>query len=197
VHVEGGELKEILARPEGVLGAFLHGRLLAAGVAFQNLGIGIMSSHHTDGEIIHRVVRKMGYVTVRGSTTRGGARALLELSRLESQIPLALTPDGPRGPEGKLQDGFALLASKTGRAIIPAGIAATPCVRLNSWDRMVIPLPFARVQVFLAEPIVLSQELSRDEISASTDLVRERILEMERLAWEKLGKDPLKELPPA
>ncbi len=189
-------MKELLARPEGVLGAFLHGRLLAAGVAFQNLGIGIMSSHHTDGEIIHRVVRKMGYVTVRGSTTRGGSRALLELSRLDSQVPLALTPDGPRGPEGKLQDGFALLASKTGRAIIPAGIAATPCIRLqSSWDRMVIPLPFARVQVVLAEPIVLPPDLTREEITASTAMVREKILEMERLAWKKVGKDPVAELP--
>ena len=190
-------MKELLARPEGVLGAFLHGRLLAAGVAFQNLGIGIMSSHHTDGEIIHRVVRKMGYVTVRGSTTRGGSRALLELSRLDSKVPLALTPDGPRGPEGRLQDGFALLASKTGRAIIPAGIAAAPCIRLkSSWDRMVIPLPFARVQVVLAEPIVLPPDLSREELTASTAMVREKILEMERLAWEKVGKDPVVELPP-
>ncbi len=196
VRIEGGDLEALLARKEGVLGAFLHGRLLAAGIAFQNRGIGIMSSHHADGELIHRVVRKMGYVTVRGSTTRGGSRALIEMARLAPETPLALTPDGPRGPEGKLQDGFALLASKTGRAIIPTGIAASSCLRLGSWDRMVVPLPFSRIQVVLAEPIVLPPDLSREEIRAATARVRAKILEVEREAWKKVGKDPVKELPP-
>ena len=109
-----------------VIVAFWHGRQLMMPLCYGGSRLSILISEHRDGELIHRIVRRFGFDTVRGSTTRGGARALRQLVRLgRSGADLAVTPDGPRGPRCVAQAGVVELAKLTGLPIIPLTFAAS------------------------------------------------------------------------
>lgn len=102
-------------------------------------------SRSKDGEWTARLFGKLGAEAVRGSTNRGGAAALRGLVRAARQgKDLAITPDGPRGPAERVQPGAIWLARMCGRPVLPVAFACRPCVRVGSWDRMVVPLPFGR-----------------------------------------------------
>ena len=102
----------------------------------------ILISEHRDGELITQVVKRLGFSVVRGSTTRGGARALREMSLRIDQGHLCVTPDGPRGPRRSVHQGVAYLASRTGLPIVGAGMAFKKPWRAKSWDRFCVPRPF-------------------------------------------------------
>jgi lysophospholipid acyltransferase (LPLAT)-like uncharacterized protein len=109
-----------------VIVAFWHGRQLMMPLAYRGRGLYILISEHRDGELIHRIVRWFGFKTVRGSTTRGGTRALRQLVRLgRTGADLAVTPDGPRGPRCVAQAGVVQLAKLTGLPIVPLTFAAS------------------------------------------------------------------------
>lgn len=110
----------------GVIIAFWHSRQLMMPLCYGGSRLYILISEHRDGELIHRIVRWFGFHTVRGSTTRGGTRALRELVRLgRSGADLAVTPDGPRGPRCVAQAGVVELAKLTGLPIVPLTFAAS------------------------------------------------------------------------
>src|SRR6266540_6834792 len=110
----------------GVILAFWHGRQLMLPLSYGGSRLYILVSEHRDGELIHRIVRRFGFDTIRGSTTRGGARALRQLARLgRSGVDLAVTPDGPRGPRCVAQPGVVELAKLTGLPILPLTVAAS------------------------------------------------------------------------
>jgi hypothetical protein len=185
-----GEEHETKCRDAGTpyLWAFRHGRLLLAAWACRGRGIGVMVSQHGDGEIIAQLAAKLGYETYRGSTTRGGNQALREMSRVPGSQPLAITPDGPRGPDGSVQPGVVLLAQATERVVIPAGLAAVPAWRARSWDRLVVPKPFARIRVVYREPIRVPAELDRAGREQWAERIRAEMEEAERIAWERLRR---------
>ncbi|TAL10207.1 MAG: DUF374 domain-containing protein [Nitrospirae bacterium] len=109
-----------------VIIAFWHGRQLMLPLGYGGSRLYILVSEHRDGELIHRIVRRFGFDTVRGSTTRGGARALRQLVRLgRSGAGLAVTPDGPRGPRCVAQAGVVELAKLTGLPIVPLTFSAS------------------------------------------------------------------------
>ncbi len=109
-----------------VILAFWHGRQLMLPLGYGGSRLSILISEHRDGELIHRIVRRFGFDTVRGSTTRGGVRALRQLARLgRSGVGLAVTPDGPRGPRCVAQAGVVELAKLTGLPILPYTFAAS------------------------------------------------------------------------
>ena len=110
----------------GVIIAFWHGRQLMMPLCYGGSQLSILISEHRDGELIHRIVRWFGFDTIRGSTTRGGARALRQMARLGREgVDLAVTPDGPRGPRCIAQPGVVELAKLTGLPIIPLTFAAS------------------------------------------------------------------------
>jgi len=114
------------AKGSNVIVAFWHGRQLMMPLAYRGRGMYILISEHRDGELIHRIMRWFGFSTVRGSTTRGGTRALRQLVRLgRSGADLAVTPDGPRGPRCIAQAGVVELAKLTGLPIFPLTFAAS------------------------------------------------------------------------
>jgi len=135
------------ASGEPLLGACWHETLLTAAYAFRNRGAATMISQSQDGELIAAVAAHLGHgVPARGSTSRGGANALRQLIRiLRAGHPVAVHCDGPRGPARIVQRGVLLLAKRSQVPIRPIAIAARPCFRVGSWDRMFVPLPFARV----------------------------------------------------
>lgn len=125
-----------------------HGELLPILWQHRDQGISVLISTHADGEIIARICKSLGCRTVRGSSSRGGARALLELVReLETGHEVAVTPDGPRGPRREFAPGAVVAAMRAGVPVIAFGATVDRAWRLRSWDRFVIPKPFARVTV--------------------------------------------------
>lgn len=131
-----------------VLYTLWHGELLPLLWLHRNEGVAVVISEHRDGEIVARIAETLGYTTVRGSSSRGGSRALIGLMReLESGRDGAVTPDGPRGPAHVFAPGAAIAAQRTGAAIIPIRASASRAWRLKSWDRFLVPMPFARVDV--------------------------------------------------
>ncbi len=144
----------------GVILATWHGRSLVPLPRFGGRGYWAMISTSRDGEYQDRIFRRFGWNTVRGSTTaRGAVRAVLSLIRhLKAGATLALTPDGPRGPSGCVHGGPVLLVQKSGCPVVPAGASATPRWLLRTWDRYLIPCPFARAALVYGPPIHVPQD---------------------------------------
>lgn len=138
---------------------------IPAGVALhRHRGLTVMISSHHDGELITRIVERLGYRTARGSSTRGGLRALREMLRAAKDAAgLVLTPDGPRGPAHGVADGVLFLAASTGRPVVATGFAASRAWRAGSWDRMMLPKPFARVVVAYDDDLLVPRGALRDD----------------------------------
>ncbi|MEP7345857.1 MAG: lysophospholipid acyltransferase family protein, partial [Gemmatimonadaceae bacterium] len=125
-------------------------------------------STHSDGEIIARIVESIGYRTARGSSSRDGTRALRDLiGALRENQTIAVTPDGPRGPRHVFAAGVLAAAQRTGAPIILGRAVADRAWVLRSWDRFVIPKPFARVELFHS-PLVYVAEGASDKIEAES-----------------------------
>ena len=140
--------------------ALWHARLLPLTYEHRDQGVAVLVSRSRDGERIARVVERLGFVTARGSSSRGakeGTLAMLDHARRGRT--LAITPDGPRGPAERVKPGLAYLASRTGLIVIPVAAAARPVWALRSWDRFRIPRPFARVWVGYGEPLSVPPDL--------------------------------------
>lgn len=112
----------------------------------------LISQHH-DGECISQIAKRFGLRVVRGSTTRGGYEALMELAESAWTNHILLTPDGPRGPRRQFQRGAVLLASRTGLPIVPVGFGFANAWRAGSWDRFAIPKPWSVVTAVAGYPI--------------------------------------------
>jgi lysophospholipid acyltransferase (LPLAT)-like uncharacterized protein len=123
-----------------------HSRLLPLAYFHRREGIVVLVSQHGDGEYTTRVLERMGYGTARGSATRGGVQGLRGLLRAAREgHDLGFTPDGPRGPARRLKEGVLVTAQLSGAAILPLAAGGPSVWSVGSWDRMVIPKPFARV----------------------------------------------------
>ena len=134
--------------------AFWHGRLLAI----------LRTMHFPLQLIIAQVTNQLGFGSVRGSTTRGGIRALRALGRkLLGGFDVAITPDGPRGPRHILQAGAIYIAMRTGHPLVPITSTGLPRWTFGSWDRFIIPKPFADVLVRLGEPFYVPPDLNEKQ----------------------------------
>ena len=133
--------------------ALWHGQMLPLLSHHRDEGVAVLISEHRDGEIIARVVEAFGFRTIHGSTSRGGARALLEIvGALKRGQEVAITPDGPRGPRHHFAGGTLVAAQRSGAPIIPVLARISRCWRLSSWDRFEIPKPFASIVVTYGDP---------------------------------------------
>jgi lysophospholipid acyltransferase (LPLAT)-like uncharacterized protein len=141
-------LDDARARGRRVIFTLWHGELLPLLWQHRGENVAIVISEHRDGEIIARIAELLGYRTVRGSSSRGSSRALIGLMReIEAGSEGAIPPDGPRGPAHVFAPGAAVAAQRTGALIVPIRAQASRAWRLKSWDRFLIPKPFARVRV--------------------------------------------------
>jgi lysophospholipid acyltransferase (LPLAT)-like uncharacterized protein len=154
-HATGAEHLERLSR-EGrqPIYAFWHGRVMPAILYFRDRGIVVITSENFDGEWIARIIRRFGFGTARGSSSRGGAKALAQMRRqLRAGVPAAFTVDGPRGPREVAQPGAVWLAGATGQPILPFHIESSSHWTAKSWDRHQIPKPGSHVAVAIGPPI--------------------------------------------
>lgn len=136
----------------------------------------VLISQHRDGELIAQVCQWLGLGVVRGSTSRGGSQALLEMIRGDDRTHLAITPDGPRGPRRELKAGAIMVASQAGLPIVLVGIGFTRAWRARSWDRFAVPLPFSTLVGVISEPITIPKNLDRPGMEHYQRLVEERLL---------------------
>ncbi|MBU1076268.1 MAG: lysophospholipid acyltransferase family protein [Spirochaetes bacterium] len=137
-----------------IIYAFWHNRLLYLAFLYRKKRVGVMVSQHQDGDYIAMVMKKCKLTAIRGSTTRGGLRALIEIiNYAKSGFATAFTPDGPRGPKYSLQEGVLLAALKTGFPIVPICWNAKRKIVFNSWDNFLLPLPFNKFAVVYGKPV--------------------------------------------
>ena len=147
---------------------FWHRAMIASAYHFRNMQIAIMISRSFDGECIARIVQKLGFRPVRGSSSRGGAGALLGMrEELDLGHPAVFTADGPRGPMYVAKRGAVLLAQRTGYKICCFHVAIERAWILNSWDRMMIPKPFSRASFYITSPLAVAADSTDAELDES------------------------------
>jgi len=154
---------------EPYIAAFWHGRLLMAPTGWRkNVPLAVMISKHRDGELISRTVKHFGVTTIRGSTARGGTKALRDaLKAIQKGHNIAITPDGPRGPRMRVQNGIILLAKLSGAPIVPATYSVSRRKLLSSWDRFIIALPFSRGIYLWGTPIHIANDANESALEAA------------------------------
>jgi len=161
--INGGPRDALVAAGKSFVYSLWHGEMLALLWRFRDSGAAILISEHGDGEIIARAAMSLGYRTVRGSSSRGADRALLSLTReLQQGTPVAVTPDGPRGPRHSFAPGALIVAHRAGAPIIATRAFADRTWRLRSWDQFEVPKPFARITVVLSDPMNVEAPSARD-----------------------------------
>jgi lysophospholipid acyltransferase (LPLAT)-like uncharacterized protein len=171
------------ARGERVIVAFWHNRVLMMPLVNPGQPICVMVSAHRDGEIAVRALRRWKVRSVRGSATRGGARGLLQLIRAHRDgFNLAVVPDGPKGPRYSAKPGVIHLARLTGAAVFPVSYAASRGARLRSWDRLIVPLPFARVVVVVGEPVNVPRDAGPEQIELLRKTLENRLNDLNHRA---------------
>lgn len=152
--------------------------------------IHVLISHHADGELITQVCRNLRVGVVRGSSTRGGIAAMMDLIQVSKKTHLLLTPDGPRGPRRKVQPGIVYLASRAKLPIVPVGVGYSSCWRANSWDRFIIPRPFTDVHVVGDTPIHIPADIDLHEIDSYRRHLESRLLWCTEAAERRAGGLP-------
>jgi lysophospholipid acyltransferase (LPLAT)-like uncharacterized protein len=181
--------------------ALWHGRMICLMPLRQHRrrGMCVLVSPSDDGGLATKALHSFGYVPIRGSLSRGGARAFREMAQaLRDGMQLVVTPDGPRGPRHSMNVGVAWLARDTGAPILPVGVACDRAWRLRSWDHFTIPKPFARLVVHYGDPIHVASDASDEELEHIASRMRTRIIDQERDAFGQLGcADDLGEITPA
>ena len=160
---------------ERFLYGFWHARLLMMPKLFRRRGWHgyMLISEHRDGGFIADTMSLFHIPTVRGSTTRGGARAVLKMLRAvrDERRSLGITPDGPKGPREVMQMGTVQLAKKSGLPFVALCYATRRHWRVNSWDRFYIPKPFTRGVFIISEPVRVSPDEDDDAALARLQAV--------------------------
>ena len=178
------------ARDERFILAFWHRHLLLMPYAYRGRRISVLISRSRDGELIARTVARFGIDAARGSSgppEKGGMIGMRDLLRKGKQgYDLAFTPDGPRGPLGVVQPGVILAAAASGFPVQPVAIAASRARRLRSWDRFLVPLPFAAVHVVYGEPLPVSRRGAPGGTEAAAQELKRR-LDAAEAAAERLA----------
>jgi hypothetical protein len=160
-----------------------HGKIFPASFVLRRKKVHAMVSLHTDGEIIAQTLLRLGFHTIRGSSTRGASRATIEMIRaLKRGVIGAIIPDGPKGPRHVLKPGAITIAQKSGAYLLPLAFACSNSFRFNSWDRFAIPLPFSKCAAIYGEPIAVPANLQDKAFENFRLMVEDRMLELEKYA---------------
>ena len=175
----------IVGRPvtENYIGALWHNRLLVFPLILrrffpQRHGAALISASR-DGDLLADAVQRFGYDVVRGSSSRLGASAILQLTQvLAAGGDVVITPDGPRGPAYELGPGIIFLAQKSGAAVLPMNLEYSRCWRLGSWDRFIVPRPFAKVRVLINRPHNVKSTTTPEEFEGERLALQNAMMEL-------------------
>lgn len=171
--------------------SFWHENILVPAYQFRDQKISVLISRHADGQMIARAVERLGFTTVRGSSTRGGVEAIKGMVRTSRDQHIAITPDGPRGPRRKVQMGVAYIASLSGQEVVTFGVGYASAWRLKSWDRFVLPKPFGKVILMTGEAIFVPRSLTEEQLEQYRLKIQAEMDRVQTLAEEAaLGRMP-------
>jgi lysophospholipid acyltransferase (LPLAT)-like uncharacterized protein len=173
-------LTEQLRAPGGrAILAIWHETFPIAVYLLRNTGYHALASYSFDAEMGARVLRRFGFLSVRGSSSQGGREAVINLREALKRVPcVGFTLDGPRGPRRVAKAGIGVLSARAGVPVVPIAVAAAPAWRLNSWDRMAVPKPGARIVAECGEPIAPPRDDSPEEVERMRARVEERLNEL-------------------
>ena len=164
LEVEGWQsVKEALTAGESLVFSSWHGKSWVPAYFLRDLGIYALTSLSRDGSYMTEILHKLGWKTVRGSSSRGASRSLLALYRkLKKGESTALTPDGPTGPIYEIKPGIIFLQEKAGSMLVPMGVDARWKKNFDSWDRYLLPLPFSKTSLVFGKPFSFEAELKME-----------------------------------
>jgi len=162
---------------EPILVAFWHGDLIMQPFTYKHIRpsgtIRTLISDHRDGETITKTVEFLGIGSIRGSSSKGGVKALLNaIKEIKNGIDVAITPDGPRGPRYSVADGIVAIAQKSGAKIVIFNSKPSKYWQFNSWDKFVIPKPFGKIDFFVSEPL----DISGLEMEEAKRVIKEKMM---------------------
>lgn len=176
LEVYGKENLKDISDGKPALFAVWHGKLWIPLFYFRGQNYLALASSSRDGEYISRVLRKYGYQLIRGSSSRGGGRALLSLvRRIREGDSVFITPDGPTGPIHRVKPGIVYLQEKTGAPVIPVGVAIERKKVFGSWDRLNFPLPGTRAVLVIGQQLFLPVDGSREEKALALEEAMDRV----------------------
>lgn len=164
---------------------FWHEQIFLSAIYFRHRRIAVMVSKSKDGEYISRILNRFGIGTIRGSSTRGGTRALVQMKRsMDEGRAMAFTVDGPKGPCREAKPGPVYLAKLSGGQIVPYHIQARRYWTLRTWDRLQVPKPFTKALLIIGEPILVSPRADEAEIGAKVAETQASLDALVRRAFE-------------
>ena len=177
VRTIGFEPVAELIKTRRLIFAFWHSRILLISYRHKKLGASILVSDSADGEIVARVIERQGQTAIRGSTGKGGLRALIRQSndmRLNRR-PGVVTPDGPQGPRHKVQQGVILLAQKTKVPILPMACSSKRRKVFRSWDRFILPFPWSEGVITYGRPVHVPADATPDDLDECTKALEDEL----------------------
>jgi lysophospholipid acyltransferase (LPLAT)-like uncharacterized protein len=181
-EVKGAEnLDSVAAAEHTPIYATWHDRIFLGTYFLQKKGIVFLTSQSFDGEYIARFLQRFGFGVIRGSSTRGGARGLVQMVReLKRGTAMGFTVDGPKGPRYVAKPGPILLAKRSGEPILPFIVEPSSFTTVKSWDKLQIPRPFARSRVVFGEPIYVSNSADDHEVGQKLEELQRSLDELTR-----------------
>ena len=205
IRLIGPTLRVCVSREEGsqltidqrpLIVSFWHACMIPATYVCRDIGVRVMSSNSYDGEYMGRIIRKFGFVAVKGSSSRNAVRALLGLRRaLGEGWSVAFTLDGPRGPRYKVKPGPVALARSSGVPLTMFHMAVDRAWVLNTWDRLIIPKPFSRVLMRFGKLIPVPTDATDEDIERYTTELQASLDRVREFAEENVGKGGVAEFP--
>lgn len=197
-RLEGSqEAQQIMQSGQPYIAAFWHGRLLMIPMLPCRMDpVHVLISGHGDGRLIAQVMDHIGVFTVEGSSSRGGARALIEMIRLiRDGRNVAITPDGPRGPRMQASAGAIALAKKTGAPILPCTFSTRWGKNIKSWDRFLVPWPFTRGIYRMGEPIYVVETSDENEEENARLALEQSLNVLTKQADTQMQRVPVSPMP--
>ncbi|MEJ2050245.1 MAG: lysophospholipid acyltransferase family protein [Calditrichota bacterium] len=182
-------VRECQSRNENIIFEFWHEYMILPLLVHANRHMSVLVSQHFDGEVISRILKSFGFRTVRGSSTRGGSAAYLEMKKrmAPGRFEIGFTPDGPTGPRRNAKPGLIKLAVETGAPVIPISVASTNFKRLKSWDRLFIMLPFSKCSLIYGKPLYFSKTKDLGKVNQHLLELNEITNKLEGLAQKCLS----------
>jgi len=193
------ETRDLIDAGKPVIFCLWHGRMLlfAGAQPRPPKRIGVLASPHRDGRLIGNCAVALGYDAVFGSSSKRGVSALRGVAKLiEDGVPMAITPDGPRGPRMRLKPGALKIAQMTGAAMVAFTGSARPRKVFGSWDRFCLPLPFARAELHFGPPVYLPREADADTLERCRRALEDSLNALTNVAERSLGQEEIRAAAP-
>lgn len=184
-HIKNKEIPDkLIANGKTFITCFWHGRLMMMSYAWPyNQSFFMLISDHPDGQLIAQTIDRLGFNTLKGSTKHGGNLALRNMVRtLNDGGYIGITPDGPRGPRMKVSNGAIALAKLSGAPILPLSYSVSSWKIFQSWDRFVLPLPFARGVFIWGDPIEIQKDSSDADLENARQQLENKLIELTKKA---------------